>query len=103
MIDAALKLEGEETGSIAQGFGAAIGGIGTERFQIEEIATKHNIPIYAIVIKQSIQEAITLMKKEIADSSDVVTSQIYDIIRANASSGKCALVIGVGNTIGVAQ
>ena len=103
MVDAALKLEGEDTGSIAQGFGAAIGGIGTERFQIEEIATKHNIPIYAIVIKQSIKEAITLMKKEIADSSDIVASQIYDIIRANASSGKCALVIGVGNTIGVAQ
>ena len=103
MVDAALKLEGEDTGSIAQGFGAAIGGIGTERFQIEEIATKHNIPIYAIVIKQSIKEAITLMKKEIADSSDIVSSQIYDIIRANASPGKCALVIGVGNTIGVAQ
>ena len=103
MVDAALKLEGEDTGSIAQGFGAAIGGIGTERFQIEEIATKHSIPIYAIVIKQSIKEAITLMRKEIADSSDLVASQIYDIIKANAKTGQCALVIGVGNTIGVSQ
>ncbi|MFQ5573293.1 MAG: DUF1512 family protein, partial [Nitrosopumilaceae archaeon] len=40
MIDAALKMEGEESATVAQGFGAAIGGIGTERFQIEEIATK---------------------------------------------------------------
>ena len=103
MVDAALKLEGEETGSIAQGFGAAIGGVGTERFQIEEIATKHNIPIYAIVIKQSIKEAITLMKKEIADSSDIVSSQVYDIIKANTKAGQCALVIGVGNTLGVSQ
>jgi hypothetical protein len=103
MVDAALKLEGEDTGSIAQGFGAAIGGIGTERFQIEEIATTHNIPIYAIVIKQSIKEAITLMKKEIADSSDKVTSQIYDIVKTNTKTGQYALIIGVGNTLGVAQ
>jgi hypothetical protein len=103
MVDAALKLEGEDTGSIAQGFGAAIGGIGTERFQIEETATKQNIPIYAIVIKQSIKEAITLMKKEIADSSDKVTSQIYEVVEANTKAGQNVLVIGVGNTIGVAQ
>jgi len=103
MVDAALKLEGEETGSIAQGFGAAIGGVGTERFQIEEVATKHNIPIYAIVIKQSIKEAITLMKKEIADSSDKVSTQVYDIIKGTTKAGQCALVIGVGNTLGVSQ
>ncbi len=103
MVDAALKLEGEETGSIAQGFGAAIGGIGTERFQIEEVATKHKIPIYAVVIKQSIKEAITLMKKEIADTAEKVTSQIYEVIKENTKTGQSALVIGVGNTLGVAQ
>ncbi|MDE1845238.1 MAG: DUF1512 domain-containing protein [Thaumarchaeota archaeon] len=103
MVDAALKLEGEDTGSIAHGFGAAIGGVGTERFQIEEVATKHNIPIYAIVIKQSIKEAITLMKKEIADSSDTVSLQVYDVIKDNTKAGQCALVIGVGNTLGVSQ
>jgi hypothetical protein len=103
MVDAALKLEGEETGSIAQGFGAAIGGIGTERFQIEEVATKHKIPIYAVVIKQSIKEAITLMKKEIADTAEKVTSQIYEVIKENTKTGQSTLVIGVGNTLGVAQ
>src|SRR5207247_8962751 len=79
MIDAALKLEGEDTGSIAQGFGAAIGGMGAERFQIEEVATKHKIPIYAIVIKESIKEVITFMKKEIANTAEKVTMQLYDI------------------------
>jgi hypothetical protein len=103
MVDAALKLEGEETGSVAQGFGAAIGGIGTERYQIEEVATKHSIPIYAIVIKQSIKEAITLMKKEIADAADKATLQILEIIKENTKMGQSAMVIGVGNTIGVAQ
>jgi hypothetical protein len=103
MVDAALKLEGEETGSVAQGFGAAIGGIGTDRFQMEEIATKHKIPIYAIVVKQSIKEAITLMKKEISDSAEKVLSNIYEIIKENTKQGQSVLVIGVGNTLGVSQ
>ena len=103
MIDAALKLEGEDTGSIAQGFGAAIGGMGAERFQIEEVATKYKIPIYAIVIKESIKEAITLMKKEIADTAETVTLQVYDIIKENTKTGQSALIIGVGNTLGVSQ
>ena len=103
MVDAALKLEGEESASVAQGFGAAIGGIGTDRFQIEEVATKHKIPIYAIVIKQSIKEAITLMKKEIADSAEKVTAQVHEIIKENTKIGQSALVIGVGNTLGVSQ
>ncbi|HLI46059.1 MAG TPA: DUF1512 family protein, partial [Geobacterales bacterium] len=37
-IDAASKLEGEETGSIAQGIGAAIGDPGPEKYKIEEAA-----------------------------------------------------------------
>jgi hypothetical protein len=103
MVDAALKLEGEESGSVAQGFGAAIGGIGTDRFQMEEIATKHKIPIYAIVVKQSIKEAITLMKKEIADAAEKVASQVHEIIKENTQSGQSVLVIGVGNTLGISQ
>ncbi len=31
-VDAALKLEGEDTGSLAEGIGAAIGGPGMDRF-----------------------------------------------------------------------
>ena len=103
MIDAALKMEGEDSASIAQGFGAAIGGIGTEKFQIEEIATKSNIPVFSIVVKQSVKEAITLMTKEIADQAEVVTEQVYEMIRDNTKPGQSVLVIGVGNTVGVPQ
>jgi len=103
MIDAGLKLEGEKSGSVAQGFGAAIGGIGTDRFQIEETATSHNIPVYAIVIKQSIKEAITLMTREIADKSDEVESQIHSMILENTKPGQTVLIVGVGNTLGVPQ
>jgi len=103
MIDAALKLEGEDSGSIAQGLVAAIGGIGTDRFKIEAIAVKYDIPIFAIVVRQSVKEAITLMKKEISDQAENVKSQVYEMITDNSNPNQTVLVIGVGNTLGVAQ
>ena len=103
MIDAALKMEGEDSASVAQGFGAAIGGIGTEKFEIEAIATAHKIPVFSIIIKQSVKEAITLMTKEIADQADDVRAQIYEMIRENTKQGQTVLIIGVGNTVGVPQ
>ena len=103
MIDAALKMEGEESASIARGFGAAIGGIGTEKFQIEQIATENKIPVFSIVVKQSVKEAITLMTKEIADQADNVCSQVYEMIMENTVEGQSVVIIGVGNTAGVPQ
>jgi len=103
MIDAALKFEGEDSATISHGFGAAIGGIGVDRFQIEEVAIKNKIPIFAIVIKQSVKEAITLMTKDIAAKADDVRSQIYEMIDDNTDAGQSVLVVGVGNTMGVSQ
>ena len=103
MIDAALKLEGEDSGTVSQGFGAAIGGIGTDRFKIEELATKFDIPIFSIVVKQSVKEAITLMKKEIANQTENVKIQVHEVITDNTVNGQTVLVIGVGNTLGVSQ
>ena len=103
MIDAALKMEGEDSASIARGFGAAIGGIGTEKFQIEHIATQNKIPVFSIIVKQSVKEAITLMTKEIADQADNVRSQVYEMILENTVEGQSVVVIGVGNTAGVPQ
>ena len=103
MVDAALKLEGEDTGSIAQGFGAAIGGIGTDRFKIEAVAAKYNIPILALVVRQSVKDAITLMKKEISDQTENIRKQVYEMITDNSNPNQTVLVIGVGNTMGVAQ
>ena len=88
---------------MAQGFGAAIGGVGTDRFKIEEVATKLNIPVFSIVVKQSVNDAITLMKKEIATQAENVKSQVQEMITDNTKSGQTALVIGVGNTLGVSQ
>lgn len=103
MIDAALKLEGEKTGAVAEGVGAAIGGIGVEKYHIEEIATKLNIPVYAVIIKQSVHDAITVMRKEIADAFEKATSAVYSLIDDKTLEGQSILIIGVGNTMGVGQ
>ena len=103
MVDASLKLEGEDSASIAKGFGAAMGGIGTDRFQIEDVATKNSVPILAIVIKQSIHEALTLMTKEIADQASSVRTEIHDMIQENTQENQTVMVVGVGNTLGVSQ
>ena len=103
MIDAALKMEGEDSASIARGFGAAIGGIGTERFQIEAVATSKNIPIFSIIVKESIKEAITLMSKDIADAAIDVRLHLDEVILENTSPGQSLVIIGVGNTVGVPQ
>jgi hypothetical protein len=103
MIDAALKLEGEKTGEIAEGVGAAIGGIGVEKFQIEEVATKAKVPLYAILVKQSILEAITVMRKEIAEAADKAVQVLNRVIEEKTKEGDEVVVAGIGNTLGVAQ
>ena len=103
MVDAALKMEGEESASIAQGFGAAIGGIGTERFRIEEAAAGRGVPVLAIVVKQSVKDAVGLMTREIAESAADVRSRVRQMIADNTEEGQAVLIVGVGNTSGVPQ
>lgn len=103
MVDAALKLEGEKTGEIAEGVGAAIGGIGVDKFKIEEVSSTHKIPVYAILVKQSILEAITVMRKEIAEASDKVQVLINRVIEEKTKEGDKVLLAGIGNTLGVGQ
>ncbi len=103
MIDAALKFEGEKTGDVAEGVGAAIGGVGVERFKIEEVATQKNIPVFAVIVKQSVAEAISVMKKEIAEAADKVAETVQRIIDEKTKAGDNILVVGVGNTLGVSQ
>jgi len=102
-IDAALKYEGEKTGEIAEGVGVAIGGIGVDRYKIEEIAAKRNILLYAIVIKESLAEVISAMSKEVAEKVQQVVDRVYRVIEERTKEGESAVVIGVGNTLGVAQ
>lgn len=102
MVDAALKLEGENTGDISEGVGAAIGGIGTERFKIEEIAVKHKIPMLAVIIKMSLKEAIAPMKREIYDGVEKAIERVKRVIKENTKEGDTIIIAGIGNTIGIA-
>lgn len=102
-IDAALKLKGEKTGEVAEGIGVAIGGVGVEKFKIEEEATKHKIPVQAVIIKQSLKEAISVMPKKVYESVNEVITKIKEIIIENTKEGEVVIVTGIGNTIGIGQ
>jgi len=103
MVDAALKLEGDKTGDLSEGIGAAIGGPGTERFKIEEEAVRHKIPVYAIIVKESIMEAIAPMKKEISEAAELVLARIRKLILDRTKEGDIVVVAGIGNTVGIGQ
>jgi hypothetical protein len=103
MVDAAVKFEGENSGEVSEGIGAAIGGVGTERFKIEQEATTHKIPVYAVIVKESLQEAITPMKKEIMEAGEKVIERIKSLILERSKPGDTIIVAGIGNTIGIGQ
>ncbi len=101
-VDAALKLEGEPSGNIAEGTGAAIGGPGTERYHIEESATKNGIPLAAVVVNMSSKEAISTMTPQIAKGAEEAVSFVKNLILDQTRPGDRIVVAGVGNTIGIA-
>ena len=101
MIDAGLKLTGDKTGTLAIGVGAAIGGIGVEKSFIEESATTKAIPIDAVICKQSLEDAITTMKRPITQSVPHIVEKIKMAIRKRTQSGTKVIVAGIGNTIGI--
>ena len=69
-VDAAVKLEGEETGKVAQGIGVVIGGLGVDKWAIEEEIVKRNLDIDAVIVKMSPEEAISPMNQKILDSAE---------------------------------
>jgi len=103
MVDAALKLEGEELGEVAEGVGAAIGGPGVDQFKIEESILKHRIPINAVIVKEDIGDAVSPMRKEIFDSADKAIERIKQVIIERTKEGDKVIIAGAGNTIGIGQ
>ncbi|MBY9011711.1 MAG: DUF1512 family protein [Candidatus Lokiarchaeota archaeon] len=101
MIDAGLKFSGDKTGSIAIGVGAAIGGIGVEKFYIEESSSKKTIPIDALICRQSLENAITTMSRPITKSVHPIVEKIKMGIRKRTEKGAKIIVAGIGNTIGI--
>jgi len=103
VIDAAQKLEGEKSGEVAEGTGVAIGGPGVDKYKVEEVATKYKVPLNAILIKEGIEDVVSVMRKEIANSVDEVIKRIKRIILEMTKEGDHVIIAGIGNTIGIAQ
>ncbi|MFX1498489.1 MAG: DUF1512 family protein [Promethearchaeota archaeon] len=101
MIDAGLKLSGDKTGSIVVGVGAAIGGIGVEKYYIEDSSTKKAIPIDALVCRESLEDAITTMRRSITQSVPNLVEKVKMAIRKRTEKGTKVIVAGIGNTIGI--
>jgi hypothetical protein len=101
MVDAGLKLEGEETGEVAEGIGAAIGGIGVDKYRIEEVTTKYNVPVYAIIIKESLKEVLAPMTESVSKGVDNAIVRLRTVLREQTKEGDIVIVIGVGNTLGI--
>lgn len=100
-VDAQLKLEGEDTGKVNEGVGVAIGGTGVDKFRIEEVARKYNIPIHAVLINESLTEAITPMRESIVKAVDEVVGRIKKILASTTEAGATVILAGIGNTIGI--
>lgn len=100
-IDAALKLEGDKSGELAEGVGAAIGGFGVEKFKMEDAGVLHKIPLDALIIKEAIEEAVSPLKKEIAEAAEKAVERVKRIIRERTKPNDLVIVAGIGNTIGV--
>ncbi|MHA1821365.1 MAG: DUF1512 family protein [Promethearchaeota archaeon] len=101
MVDAGLKMEGDKTGSVVTGIGAAIGGVGVEKFKIEESSTNRKIPVDAIICRQSLEDAICTMRKPVTKSVAIILDKIKDIIRKSTQEGDSLILAGIGNTIGI--
>lgn len=100
-VDAALKFEGEQTGAIAEGSGVAMGDPGPEKIKIERLAVRRGIPLYAIAIKMSFEEAIGAMNKNIVKGVESALERLKQLIQETSKPGDTIIIVGVGNTIGV--
>lgn len=99
-VDAAVKLEGEETGKVAQGIGVVIGGPGVDKWAIEEEIVRRNLDIDAVIVKMSPDEAISPMNQKIADSVEKALEVVKRTI-LNTPDDANILVVGVGNSCGI--
>jgi len=98
-IDAAMRLEGETAGSVAEGVGVAMGG-SVDRYEIEELAVKKNIPLDAVAIKVSDEEALGPMIRPVLDAIPAATEALKAAL-SRTKRGERILVMGIGNTCGV--
>lgn len=99
-LDAGVKLEGERTGKVSRGIGAAIGDPGPEKAKIEDVAVSRDVPLDAYMVKMSVEEAIAPMTRGIGEAAQ----RARELLRKGVLSvpeGSTVVVVGVGNTCGI--
>lgn len=99
-VDAAQKLEGEKTGSVAEGIGVVIGGLGVDKWIIEEQMVKKDLQVDAIIVKMGPEEAMCQMTSKILESSEKVLEVLNNSI-LQSEAGSKIMVLGVGNSCGI--
>ncbi len=99
-VDAAVKLEGEETGSIAQGVGVVMGGNGVDRWEIEENLRERDLQLDAIIVKMKPEEAVSPLTGKIRDAA-VKTIPVVENSILRSREGSSVLLVGVGNSCGL--
>ncbi len=99
-VDAAQKLEGEETGSVAEGVGVVIGGFGVDKWLIEEQMVKNGLEVDAIIVKMGPEEAMCQMTPKILESSKKALKILENSISLT-KPGSIIMVLGVGNSCGI--
>ncbi|MCK5698256.1 MAG: DUF1512 family protein [Candidatus Aenigmarchaeota archaeon] len=98
-VDAAGKMEGEITGSIAEGVGVMMGGVGVERSKIEELALKHDLPLDGIAIKMGVMEASATLPEKVYKAQEHARDITKRLIKETKNGN--ILLLGVGNSCGV--
>lgn len=98
-VDAAMRLEGEKAGTIAEGVGVAMGG-SVDRYEMEEVAVKKGIPLDAVAIKVSDEEALGPMIRPVLDAVPMAVEAVKTAL-GRTRKGERILIMGVGNTCGV--
>ncbi len=99
-VDAAQKLEGEESGAIAEGIGVVIGGFGVDKWIIEEKMVKNELQVDAIIVKMGPEESMCQMTNKILKSSEKVIEVLEDSILLSEPGTKI-MILGVGNSCGI--
>ena len=97
-IDAASKLEGEKSGTVAEGVGFAMGGL-HQRELIENIVLPRRIPLDSVVIKVGSEEAIEPMKLTIFKALPKAQKLVKEIVKRSVKGSKI-IIVGVGNSSG---
>lgn len=97
-VDAAGKLEGEKTGSIAEGIGVAMGSF--YRAFIENIATQKRVPVESVAIKMAPEEAIMNMPLDVLKAVPKAMHLVEQNVKNTKKKGTI-IILGVGNTSGV--